>query len=591
MTRTLPLNFDGTPFPFRSIEDATAMLTGPGGPYETGEVVVRGERLRAWVTGPAHLRDVFVAGRAHGAKTFLVHEGERIDFEAFARATLALAAELRAQGVVKGDRVAIAMRNLPEFPVAFFASVILGAIATPLNAWWTGPELEYALVDSGAKVAIVDAERLDRLLPHLAACGALERIYTCRADTPPTGHRCAALEGVIGAPADWHRLPPGELPSVAIEPDDDATIFYTSGTTGRPKGAVGTHRNSVCTTLSAGFGAARALLRRGEPLPDPATRAQRAVLLSVPYFHTTGCQAILCPALYAGSKLVTMRRWDVERAMQLIEAERINSAGGVPTIAWQILEHPRRAEYDLSSIESISYGGAPAASELVRRIKAAFPKSAPGTGWGMTETSATFTSTSAEDYELHPESCGLPLPVCDIRIADDFGNPLSAGEIGEVLARGPNVVRGYWNKPRETAETFVDGWVRTGDLGRVDEEGYLYIVDRKKDMLIRGGENIYCAEVEAALYAHPAVMDAGVIGIEHPTLGEEPAAVVSLSPGTEASEAELQSFVAGRIAAFKVPVRIAIVPELLPRNPNGKLMKAELRRILAEHLGGAARTA
>ncbi len=575
------LNVDGTPFPFRSMAETIAMLAAPGSAYEMTEVEVRGQRLRAWTNGPATLRDVFMAGRAHGAKTFLVHEGERADFEAFGRATLALAAELRARGIRKGDRVAIAMRNLPEFPVAFFASAIIGAIATPLNAWWTGPELEYALIDSGAKVAIVDPERLERIMPQLPACTALERIYACRGGVPSSDHRFAALEDLIGNPSEWHRLPAGEMPAIALEPDDDATIFYTSGTTGKPKGAVGTHRNSVCTTLSAGYGTARSLLRRGEPLPDPATRPQRSTLLSVPYFHTTGCQAVLCAALYNGGKLVTMRRWDVERAMALIEAERITSAGGVPTIAWQIVEHPRRTEYDLSSIESISYGGAPAASELVRRIKAAFPKTAPGTGWGMTETSATFTSTSAEDYELRPESCGIPLPVCDIRIADDFGDPVPVGEIGEVLARGPNVVRGYWNRPQETADTFVDGWLRTGDLGRVDEEGYLYIVDRKKDMLIRGGENIYCAEVEAALYEHPAVMDAGVVGIEHPTLGEEPAAVVTLTAGAEVGQAELQAFVATRLAAFKVPVRIAVVPELLPRNPNGKLVKVALKRLLA----------
>ncbi len=590
MPRRPLLNFDGTPFPFRSMEEVDAMLTGPGAPYEMREVEVRGERLRVWTNGPANLRDVFVAGRAHGSRTFLVHEGERADFESFARATLALAAELQARGVGKGDRVAIAMRNVPEFPVAFFASVTIGAIATPLNAWWTGPELEYALVDSGARIAIVDAERLERIMPHLPACNALERIYACRGESAPPGARFGILEDIIGRPPEWHRLPAGEMPVVAIEPEDDATIFYTSGTTGKPKGAIGTHRNSVCTTLSAGYGAARALLRRGEPLPDPATRPQKSTLLSVPYFHTTGCQAVLCPALYGGGKLVTMRRWDVERAMALIESERITSAGGVPTIAWQILEHPRRAEFDLSSIESISYGGAPAASELVRRIKEAFPRTAPGTGWGMTETSATFTSTSSEDYELRPGSCGMPLPVCDIRIADDFGAPLPVGEVGEVLARGPNVVRGYWNKPKETAETFVDGWLRTGDLGRVDEDGYLYIVDRKKDMLIRGGENIYCAEVEAALYAHPAVMDAGVFGLEHPTLGEEPAAVVTLTAGAEASEAELQAFLATRIAAFKVPVRIAVVRDLLPRNPNGKLMKPELRRLLAQAGQGSAAT-
>jgi long-chain acyl-CoA synthetase len=574
------LNPDGTPFPFRSMDETIKLLAAPGAAFEMKEVEVRGQRLRTWANGPANLRDVFVAGRSHGSKTFLVHEGERVDFEAFARATLAMAAELRGCGVGKGDRVAIAMRNVPEFPVAFFGAAVIGAIATPLNAWWTGPELEYALLDSGAKVAIVDAERLDRIVAHLPACPELERIYVCRGGADTTGSRVRALETLIGTPSDWHRLPAGDLPDVPIDPDDDATIFYTSGTTGKPKGAIGTHRNSICTTLSAGYGAARALLRRGEPLPDPATRPQRSTLLSVPYFHTTGCQAILCPALYAGSKLVTMRRWDVERAMALIESERISSAGGVPTIAWQIVEHPRRAEHDLSSIESISYGGAPAASELVRRIKAAFPKSEPGTGWGMTETSATFTSTSAEDYRLRPDSCGVPLPVCDIRIVDDFGEPLPTGEVGEVLARGPNVVRGYWNKPRETADAFVDGWVRTGDLGRVDDEGFLYIVDRKKDMLIRGGENIYCAEVEAALYQHPAVIDAGVFGVPHPTLGEEPAAIVALKAGAETSDAELKAFVAARIAAFKVPVRIVVASELLPRNPNGKLIKSQLKRML-----------
>lgn len=582
MTDSGLLNADGTPFPFRSIAEAIALLTAPGSPWEMNEIEIDGQSLRVWDQGPATLRDVFAAGRAHGAKTFLVHEGERASFEAFARATLALAAELQARGVGKGDRVAIVMRNLPEFPVAFFAAVLLGAIAAPLNAWWTGPELEYALLDSGARVAIVDPERLARIQPHLAACRALEHVYVCRAQAPAAVPRTRALDAVIGAPSQWAELPPGELPAGPLAPEDDATLFYTSGTTGKPKGAIGTHRNSVTTTLSGGYASAFAMLRRGEALPEPGTLPQKAVLLSVPYFHVTGCQAVLFVCLYTGAKIVTMHRWDVEKAMALIEAEKINSAGGVPTIAWQILEHPRRSEYDLSSIESISYGGAPAAAELVRRIRELFPKTSPGTGWGMTETSSTFTATSGEDYVLHPESCGRPLPVCDIRIADDFGQPLPVGEIGEVLVRGPNVVRGYWHKPQETAETLVDGWLRTGDLGRVDDEGFLYIVDRKKDMLIRGGENIYCAEVEAALYEHPAVMDAGVFGIEHPTLGEEPVAIVTTSVGTELSQAELQAFAGERLAAFKVPVQILVTHELLPRNPNGKLLKPALKKMLAE---------
>lgn len=582
MPNPVPASADHAPFPARTAAETDALLTGPGAPFETGEIVVRGQHLRAWMTGPATLRDIFSNGRAHVGRDFLVHEGERASFEAFARATLAFAAELRASGMTPGDRVAIAMRNTPEFPVAFFATIVCGGIAVPLNAWWTGPELEYALADSGARIAVVDGERLERIAPHLSHCEALERVYVCRPGNQAIdGARIRSVEAILGAPPAWHELPAGELPDIAIGPDDDATLFYTSGTTGKPKGAVGTHRNGVCATIGAGYAAARALLRRGEALPAPGSAPQRVSLVSVPYFHVTGCFAILCPALQAGARLVTMHRWDVEKAMALIESEGVHSAGGVPTIAWQILGHPRRNEYDLSSLEGVSYGGAPASGELVRQIRASLPRAAPGTGWGMTETSSTFTSTSAEDYEQHPESCGIPFPVCDIRIVDDFGTELPAGEVGEVLARGPNVVRGYWNRPQETAETFVDGWLRTGDLGRVDDEGYLYIVDRKKDMLIRGGENIYCTEVEAALYEHPAVMDAGVVGIAHPTLGEEPAAVVALRPGTEATEAELQAFVGARLANFKIPVRIVIAPELLPRNPNGKLIKPALREMIA----------
>jgi long-chain acyl-CoA synthetase len=303
--------------------------------------------------------------------------------------------------------------------------------------------------------------------------------------------------------------------------------------------------------------------------------------MAIPLFHTTGCQAIMQGLVASGAKLVLLHKWDTELAMQLIEKERITSAGGVPTIAWQLVEHPALEKYDLSSLEGVSYGGAPAAAELVRKIKERFPKSAPGTGWGMTETSSTFTGFQGEDYELRPDSAGPPAPICELRIVGFDGKDLAAGEIGEIWAKGPGVVRGYWGNPQATAETFVDGWLRTGDIGRVDDEGFLYILDRAKDMLIRGGENIYCAEVEAALYEHPAVIDAAVVPIPHRTLGEEPGAVVTLKPGMNASETELRAFAAERIAAFKVPVKILFAPEMLPRNPNGKIMKSELKPLFA----------
>jgi long-chain acyl-CoA synthetase len=322
---------------------------------------------------------------------------------------------------------------------------------------------------------------------------------------------------------------------------------------------------------------ARSFLRRGEALPVPDPAVQKANLISVPFFHATGCFAVMVPAVFAGSKIVMQRRWNADQALELIQREKITSAGGVPTIAWQIVEHPRFHEFDLSSLETVSYGGAPSAPELVRRLRERLPQIKTGQGWGMTETSATATSNFAEDYERKPSSCGVPSPTGEVKIVSLEGKELPVGEVGELWYRGPIVVRGYWNKPQATAETFVDGWVKTGDLARVDEEGFVYIVDRAKDMLIRGGENIYCVEVENALYDHPAVMDAAVIGIPHRTLGEEPAAAVHLKPGMKASEEELRHFVSQKLAAFKVPVKVLFLPETLPRNANGKIMKKDLK--------------
>ncbi|HVN00653.1 MAG TPA: class I adenylate-forming enzyme family protein [Caulobacteraceae bacterium] len=569
------------PWPAMSIAEADRIITAPGMPCEMEELVIRGVPTRVWKNAPPSLRFVVEASRAHGEKIFLVHEDERVSFEAFFRAVSALAHELAAQGVAKGDRVAIIMRNLPEWPVAFYAAAALGAIVTPLNAWWTGPELEYGLVDSGTKVAIVDTERLERINEHIENCPDLKRIYVAREDEEVANPLVGKLEDVLGAPTAWKDLPDRPLPPVEIGPEDDATIFYTSGTTGKPKGALATQRNINSNILAGASAAQRAFLRRGEtpPAPDP-NAPQRSMLLSVPFFHATGCFAVLNPICFGGGKLVMMRRWDPVRAFELIEREKIQAAGGVPTIAWQLIEHPLRQNYDLSSLESVAYGGAPSAPELVRKIKETFPKSQPGNGWGMTETSATATSNGSEDYENRPDSCGPPVPVTDLKIMTVEGDrELPIGEVGELWCKGPQVVKGYWNKPEATAQTFHEGWVKTGDLARLDEEGFCYIIDRAKDMLIRGGENIYCIEVENVLYDHPAIMDAALVGVPHKTLGEEPAAVVTLKPGAEATERELRAFVAERLAAFKVPVKILFLRETLPRNANGKILKNELKKM------------
>ncbi len=570
-------------WPVMSIQEAHDRLTAPGSRFEMVEMPIRGIMTRTWKNAPPTLRDVFLNGRTFPEREFLVYEDDRATFEGFARATLALADQLQADGIKKGDRVAVIMRNLPEWPVAFWAGILVGAIVTPLNAWWTGDELEYGLADSGTRIAIIDDERLERLAPHLPALPALEKIYVTRLATPSAHPRVQALESVIGPVNDWSSLPDRPLPDVALEPEDDATILYTSGTTGRPKGALGTHRNMTSNILASGIAATRNFLRAGQPLPesDPHKLPQRTSLLVVPMFHATGLSANLSPSLNAGGKIVMMRRWEAEQAMQLIEREKVNGTGGVPTIAWQLIEHPARSKYDLSSLQSVAYGGAPSAPELVRKIVEVFPASQPGNGWGMTETTATFTSHLGKDYEVRPDSAGPAAPVGEMQIRDpaDGTTVLPTGAVGELWVKGPQVVKLYWNKPEATAETLQNGWLRTGDLARIDEEGFLFIVDRAKDMLIRGGENIYCVEVENVLYEHPDVMDAALVGVPHKTLGEEPAAVVHLKPGGTASEDELKSLVRSKLAAFKVPTIIRFWPEPLPRNANGKILKTELKKI------------
>ena len=570
-------------WPVMSLAQAHAALTGPGQRFEIEEMDIRGVRTRVWKNAPPTLRDVFLNGRTFKDREFLVYENDRATFENFARATIRLAGQLQADGVKKGDRVAVIMRNLPEWPVAFWAGVLCGAIVTPLNAWWTGPELEYGLADSGTKVAIVDDERLERIAESIPSLPDLEKVYVTRLAGAPSTPKTQRLEDVIGPVNDWGKLPDAPLPDVALEPEDDATILYTSGTTGRPKGALGTHRNMTSNVMAGGISGVRNFLRAGQPLPesDPHKLPQRATLLVVPMFHATGLSATLSPTLNAGGKIVLMRRWDAEPAMQLIEREQINATGGVPTIAWQLIEHPARGKYDLSSLQAVSYGGAPSAPELVRKIVEVFPASQPGNGWGMTETTATFTSHLGKDYENRPDSAGPAAPVGEMQIRDpaDGTTVLPVNAVGELWVKGPQVVKGYWNKPEATAETFVDGWLRTGDLARLDEEGFLFIIDRAKDMLIRGGENIYCVEVENVLYDHPAVMDAALVGRPHKTLGEEPVAVVHLKPGGTATEDELKALVRGRLAAFKVPVEIRFWPETLPRNANGKIVKTELKKL------------
>ncbi|WP_395613752.1 class I adenylate-forming enzyme family protein [Allosphingosinicella sp.] len=560
-------------WPHMTLPEVDAALTAPGARFEMENVTIRGVPTRTWKNAPPSLPMLARFSRLHGDRLITIFEDERVSYEANFRASAAIAVELRRRGVGKGDRVALAMVNLPEWVPIFFAITALGAIAVPLNAWWTGPELEYGLADSGACALLCDRARHERIAPHLVSLPELKHVIVSRAEA---GDR---LEALIGSPNDWKDLPAIDFPEADVLPDDPATIFYTSGTTGKPKGALGTHRNLMTNILSTGFTQARAALRRGEQ--PAAAPVPKVGLLVIPLFHVTACSASLMGSMVAGNTSIFMRRWDTVEAMEIIQRERVQVTGGVPTIAWQILEHPDRARYDLSSLETISYGGAPSAPELAKRIYAEFG-ALPGNGWGMTETMGTVTAHLGEDYLNRPDSAGPPVPVSDLKIvAADGVTELPAGEVGELWARGPQIVIGYWNKPEASAETFIQGWVRTGDLARVDEEGFLTLVDRAKDMIIRGGENIYSIEVENVLYEYPGVVDAALIGIPHHTLGEEPAAVVQLAPGVSATEDDLKAWVKGRLAIFKTPVRIVFLDHPLPRNANGKILKKDLKALFA----------
>ena len=567
-------------WPKMTLAETQAALTVVGGKFEIETVDIGGVPTRVWKHAPPSLAALIAMSRAHGEREFIVYEDERVTYAAHFRAVATLAHALIGMGIAKGDRVGLAMRNLPEWPVIFFAAASIGAIVVPLNAWWTSGELEYGIDDSGCRILFVDDERYQRLSADNPALPALEKMIVARA-SGPLDPRAMRLEDLIGTPHGYATLPETELPPVELLPDDDATIFYTSGTTGNPKGALGTHRNLTTNILTSAYSGARSYLRRGEAIPDPTPKT---FLTVIPMFHVTACSATMMMTIAAGNTIVFLRKWDVVRAMELIEREKVHVTGGVPTIAWQILEHPDRARYDLSSLEAIAYGGAPSAPELVRRIFTEFG-ALPSNGWGMTETMATVTGHGGEDYLARPTSAGPPAPVADLKIMDEEGETeLAIGDVGELWARGPMVVKGYWNKPEATAATFVDGWVRTGDLAKLDEEGFVYIVDRAKDMIIRGGENIYSSEVENVLYAHPAVTDCALIGIPHRTLGEEPAAVVHLAPGMEASEAELQAWVKARLAIFKTPVAIRFVHETLPRNANGKILKKDLKALFEDRI-------
>ena len=570
-----------------SYDEAARQVTAAGMPFETVQQDVMGVPRTLFRNAPNSLRDIVVAASARSDDvTFLVYEDERWGFERFGREVAALGTALVEQyGIGRGDRVAIAMRNYPEWVVAFAAAVSVGAISVSFNAWWTAEEMDFALSDCGASVLIADAERIER---SRATCERLG-VPTLAVRAPDA----AALGSPVAPVGQWSDVvgaratdPTVALPDVAIDPDDDATILYTSGTTGNPKGAVSTHRAVVQALM--GYACRSALDKARDPDRQGGLAAPSFILV-VPLFHVTGCVPVMLSCMLGGLKLVMVYRWDPERALQLIEREEISNFVGVPTQNFDMLNCEAFERYDTSSLRSVGGGGAPAPPELVQRIATTYAKAAPGIGYGMTETNAYGPQNGGADYLTHPTSAGRTTPIMAVEIRDPNGVPVPVGEVGEIWFNGPNLIRGYWNRPDATAEVLVDGWLRSGDVGRLDAEGFVYVEDRIKDMVLRGGENVYCAEVEAAIHEHPAVHEVAVFGVPHDRLGEEVAAVVVPRAGASVTETELVDFVAERLAPFKVPTRLRIRPEPLPRNAAGKFLKRDLRR--EEEAASASATA
>ena len=545
-----------------------AELTGKGGPFETHETTVVGVPMKVYANAPTSMRAVFESTGAFADREFLVYDDERWTYGDLHARVRALAHLLHERGIRKGDRVAIGMRNYPEWVVAFWACQAIGAVAVTLNAWWTGDELNYAFEDSGARAAILDGERVERIASYLPKL-PLEVVLGVR-DAVGSPH----AESLDDALKDY--LDRDALPDVLIGPDDYSTIMYTSGTTGRPKGALATHRNHVTNLTNSFLGGAVSARLAG--VTPPANPPQAVSLQTFPFFHIGGLSGLYVMSAM-GAKLALMYKWQPDQALELVQRERVSSIAGVPTVVRQLLERAKERKLELSSLAGIASGGAPVPPDLIDTIGSQFAKRvAPGNGYGLTETTSAVISNGGADYFARPDSVGRTAPVAEARVVDDSGVDVPDGQIGEIWIKGPNVVQGYWNKPEATAEAFTNGWFHTGDLGYRDPSGFFYVVDRKKDVVIRGGENVYCAEVEAVLFEHPGVQDVAIIGLPHRMLGEEVVAVIEPRANHSIDPDEIQAFVATRLARFKAPTQVLISDGPLPRTATGKVLKRELKQ-------------
>ena len=558
--------------------EVRAQLTGPGGMFEVVTEEVLGRPTQVYASRMPSLRSVAEVGLLRGDdQPFLVYGDRSYGFGTFVQTANGTAHALRDRfGVSKGDRVAVLSQNNPEWCLTFWATVQQGAVLVGLNGWWTTDEIEYGLQDSGAKVLVADRRRFERIAGSLDEAPDLEHVFLVDCSPADVGladdPRVHEFSELVGSPTP-------SFVDEEIAEDDYAVIFYTSGTTGRPKGAISTHRSMIANLQNTMYGAVAGSMTGGGALPD-TNAGQNVALFTSPLFHVSGCHSTLVVGLLAGLKLVMPEgRFTPETALELIQEHAVTVWATVPTMVWRVCEHPDRHAYDTSSVRSVAFGGSPSADELQRMIHDTFPNvSSTSNAYGLTETSSVATVISGQDALDKPTSVGPPVPTVSLKIVGLTGEDLGVGETGEVCITGPILMASYWNKPEATAEAIdADGWLHTGDVGHLDEEGFLFITDRKKDMIIRGGENIYSVEIEQRLVNHPEIADAAIYGVPHPELGEEVKATVQLEEGASLSEAEVKQWVADGLAAFKVPAYVDLTFDKLPRNASGKLLKNVLR--------------
>ena len=543
-----------------------AELTAAGEPYEI--VPANGLRgpVRTFVNAPASLREIYFD--AVSDADFIVGDNRRWTFaDAWNDAATIANFLINDCGVRHGDRVAISMRNYPEWMLAFCAATSIGAIAVAMNSLWNAEEMAYGLADSGAKVLFADRERLE-LLESMETIDGLIVVEVRHA---------GSSAAQFNLDDEMRRIGTVPMPEVEIAPDDPALILYTSGSTGHPKGVLSTHNNVVVALMAweVEYGALTSItdIQVG---PVEGSGLTPATLLGIPLFHVLGLHGVFLASFRSQRKTVTMYKWDPSVAAELIERERIITFTGPPAVTGDLVRAARSEGRDLSSLMTVGGGGAARPPEQVKQIDDAFSKAIPNTGWGMTETNAIGTLIVGPEYLGKPLSSGPALAVIDLRVVDDDGSPVASGERGELQVRGPSMFREYWNKPEATAASFAeDGWFKTGDVAFLDEDGHLFIVDRIKDLIIRGGENIGCGGVEAALASHPSVIEAAVYAVPDERLGEEVGATLYVDGSFD--EGELREFLSHHLAKYEVPRYITAQTEPLPRTGSGKLLKRQLR--------------